>query len=116
VPSHGSGGLSPGGGGLPGGAGALPGGAGALPGGAGALPGSSSGGQGGNLLFLGTVSALSRHSITLSAQGHTVTAGLTDSTRITGRLKVGDMVSAQITKVTGDRYVISAIQDPPGLP
>jgi hypothetical protein len=100
VPSHGSSGLSPGG---------------ALPGGAGALPGSS-GGHASGLLFLGTVSALSGHSVTLTAQGQTVTARLTSATKITGRLKVGDMVSAQLTKAAGGSYVVSAIQDPPGLP
>jgi hypothetical protein len=103
VPSQGSGGLAPGSGG-------------ALPGGAGALPGGGGGGPGGQMLFLGQVTALSKSSITLSAEGHTVTAELTGATRITGRLKVGDTVSAQITAVAGGRYAVSAIQDPPSLP
>jgi ABC-type molybdate transport system ATPase subunit len=68
------------------------------------------------MLFLGKVTALSKNSITLSAQGHTVTAELTGSTRITGRLKLGDAVSAQITTVAGGKYAAPAIQDLPSLP
>jgi hypothetical protein len=42
--------------------------------------------------------------------------GFPPATRITGRLKVGDTVSAQLTRAAGGRYVVSEIQDPPGLP
>jgi hypothetical protein len=89
---------------------------GLAPGGSsGALPGSSSGGSGFRMLFLGQVTALSSSSITLSAQGHTVTAALTRSSKVTGHLKVGDSVSAQIGQA-GSRYVVTAIQDPPSVP
>lgn len=108
--------------------GALPGGApstgpggtsgGLLPGGSGgtgALPGSAGGGSGFRMLFLGKITALSSTSVTLSAQGHTVTAELTKSSKVTGQLKVGDSVSAQIGQA-GRKYVVTAIQDPPSVP
>jgi hypothetical protein len=81
----------------------------------GALPGSASGGSGFRMLFLGRITALSSTSVTLSAQGHTVTAALTKSSKVTGRLKVGDSVSAQIGQA-GRKYVVTAIQDPPSGP
>jgi len=103
VPSHASSGLAPGGGAV-------------LPGGSGAAPGGGSGGSGGQLMFMGKVTALSKNSVTLSGPGHTITAELTGSTRITGRLKVGDTVSAQITGIGGGKFAVSAIQDPPTAP
>jgi hypothetical protein len=72
------------------------------------------------LMIMGRVTAVSRASITLSARGHSITAAITRSTRITGRsrrvaaIKVGDTVSAQIN-ATGSPTVI-AIQDPVSIP
>lgn len=97
--------------------GLLPGGSGALPGsGSGAAPGNSAGGSGFRMLFLGKITALSKGSVTLSAAGHTVTAALTGSSKITGHLKVGNTVSAQIGQESGGKYVVTAIQDPPSVP
>lgn len=93
-----------------------PGGSGGLaPGGSGGS-GSTGGGAGYRMLFLGKITALSGSSVTVSAQGHTVTAELTKSSQVTGHLKVGDMVSAQIGRDSGGKYVVSAIQDPAGVP
>ena len=56
-------------------------------------------------------------SITIGGPGHTVTAAVTGSTRITGKvsgisgIKVGDQVSAQIVQ-NGGAARASAIQDP----
>jgi hypothetical protein len=87
-----------------------------MPGGSsGSAPGSAAGGSGYRMLFLGKITALSSSSVTLTAQGHTVTAELTKSSQVTGHLKVGDTVSAQIGKA-GGKYVVTVIQDPPGLP
>jgi hypothetical protein len=90
---------------------------GLVPGGSsGAVPGSAGGGSGFRMLFLGKITALSSSSVTLTAPGHTVTAELTKSSQVTGHLKVGDTVSAQIGRNSGGKYVATAIQDPPGLP
>jgi hypothetical protein len=86
----------------------------------GALPG---GGGGGTIqMFVGgQVLAVSGTSITLGGPDHTVTAAVTSSTRVTGRVssirsvKVGDLVTAQITQ-NGVRATVTAIQDPAELP
>jgi hypothetical protein len=81
-----------------------------------AAPASSAPGSTGGfrMLFLGHVTAYTGDSITLSAQGHTVTAAIDSSTQVTGHPKVGDTVSAQITQDAGGKYVATAIQDPAG--
>jgi len=84
--------------------------------GGGALPGTGSGGTG-TLFVIGKVTAVSGTSITVGGPGHTVTAAVTGSTRITGTvsgisgIKVGDQVSAQIVQ-NGGAARASAIQDP----
>ena len=84
--------------------------------GGGALPGTGSGGTG-TLFAIGKVTAVSGTSITIGGPGHTVTAAVTGSTRITGKvsgisgIKVGDQVSAQIVQ-NGGAARASAIQDP----
>jgi hypothetical protein len=84
--------------------------------GGGALPGTGSGGTG-TLFLIGKVTAVSSTSITVGGPGHTVTAAVTRSTRITGKvsgisgIKVGDQVSAQIVHNDGAARAI-AIQDP----
>jgi hypothetical protein len=93
--------------------GGLPGGSGA-PGANGALPGGSAGGR---LFVIGTVTAVSRTSITIGGSGHSVTAAVTNSTQITGNvtgiggIRTGDEVSAQITQ-SGGKDSADAIQDP----
>jgi len=86
------------------------------PGGGGALPGTGSGGTG-TLFVIGQVTAVSGTSITVGGPGHTVTAAVTRSTRVTGKvsgisgIKVGDHVSAQIVQ-NGGAARATAIQDP----
>jgi len=86
------------------------------PGGSGALPGTGSGGAR-TLFVIGRVTAVSSTSITVGGPGHTVTATVTGSTRITGKVsgisgvKVGDQVSAQIVQ-NGGAASATAIQDP----
>jgi hypothetical protein len=92
--------------------------------------GSGSNGNGGGLpggggtieMFAGgKVLAVSGTSITIGGQGHKVTAAVTSSTRVTGRVssirsvKVGDLVTAQITQ-SGGKPTVTAIQDPAQLP
>jgi hypothetical protein len=87
-----------------------------LPVGSGALPGTGSGGTGA-LFVAGKVTAVSGTSITVEGPGHTVTAAVTRSTRITGKvsgisgIKAGDQVSAQIVQ-NGGAARATAIQDP----
>ena len=58
-------------------------------------------------------------SITIGGGGHSVTAAITGSTHITGRvasvgaIKVGDSVSAQIT-IRNGKPVVTTIRDPAG--
>lgn len=102
------GGTSPGG--------VLPGGG---PGG-GAGPGGGTG-SGGSIFLVGTVTAVSRTSITISGPGHTITATVTTATHVTGKvagiggIKAGDHVSAQLTAGNG-RIVAVTIADPPQVP
>lgn len=104
--------------------GALPGGAapgGTVPGGTG--PGGTGPGGGAvtQMFVAGKVLAVGATSITVGGPGHTVIAAVTAATRISGRVsgigsvKVGDMVSAQITQRAG-KPVATAIQDPASLP
>lgn len=73
------------------------------------------------LLMGGRVSAVTSHSITLSAGGQTVTAAIDSSTRFTGTvhdatgIKVGDQAVAQITG-HGSNLVVVTIQDPAQSP
>jgi hypothetical protein len=78
----------------------------------------------GQLLHLeigGKVTAVSATSITLGARGQSVTAAVTTSTTVTGKVhgiggvKVGDLVSAQITGTDG-KLTATAIQDPASIP
>jgi hypothetical protein len=69
----------------------------------------------------GRVTAVSATSITLGAHGQSVTATVTKATTITGKvasisgIKVGDLVSAQITGTNG-KLTATAIQDPASIP
>jgi hypothetical protein len=69
----------------------------------------------------GTVSAVSPTSITLGVHGQSITAAVTRSTAITGKvraisgIKAGDLVSAQITSTDG-KLTATAIQDPASIP
>jgi hypothetical protein len=93
-------------------------GGGAIPGG-GTAPG---GGAVGEMFVAGPVTAVSSTSITIGGPNHTVTAAITSSTRITGKvtsiggIKVGDQVSAQITESNGGQPTVTAIQDPAQAP
>jgi hypothetical protein len=79
------------------------------------------GGPVGQLFIGGKVTAVSSTSITIGAGGRAVTAAVTSSTRVTGKVtsigsvKVGDLVSAQITE-SGGHATATAIQDPAHLP
>lgn len=84
----------------------------------GEMPGGGpGGGQASQMLVMGTVTAVSATSITIGGNGPSVTAAVTGSTRVTGRvgsiggIKVGDQVSAQLTQ-SGGRVVATAIQYP----
>lgn len=97
----------------------VPGGnAGGIPPGNGAFPG---GGQVGQLILGGKVTAVSSTSITIAGGSHTVTAAVTSSTKVTGKVtsiaevKVGDLVTAEITE-SGGKATATAIQDPASLP
>jgi Domain of unknown function (DUF5666) len=67
--------------------------------------------------MLGTVTAVSPDSITIGGNGLSVTATVTSSTRISGRvdsigqIKVGDQVSAQMTQ-SGSTVTAVAIEYP----
>jgi hypothetical protein len=69
----------------------------------------------------GKVTAVSATSITLGARGQSVTASVTKATAVTGKvasiggIKVGDLVSAQITGTNGT-LTATAIQDPASIP
>jgi hypothetical protein len=89
--------------------------------GGGTIPGGG-GGAVGEMFVAGPVTAVSSTSITIGGPGHTVTAAITSSTRITGKMtsigaiKVGDQVSAQITQTSGGQPTVTAIQDPAQAP
>ena len=69
----------------------------------------------------GKVTAVSATSITLGAHGQSVTAAVTKATTVTGKvasiggIRVGDLVSAQITGANG-KLTATAIQDPASIP
>jgi hypothetical protein len=112
----GPGGTAPGGGAPSGGAGNL------LPPGTGGGPIPTPGpGQTLRLEMSGKLTAVSATSITLAAGGQRVTAAVTGATKVTGKVsdisgvKVGDMVTAQITG-SGGRLTVTAIQDPASVP
>jgi hypothetical protein len=94
-----------------------PGGSGGGPIGGGSVPGGS--GSVGRMFVTGPVTAVSSTSITIGGgPGQSVTAAITSSTKITGKVtgiggvKVGDQVSAQITESNGGQPMVTAIQDP----
>ena len=88
-------------------------GGGTIPGGSGAV---------GEMFVAGPVTAVSSTSIRIGGPNHTVTAAITSSTRITGKvtsiggIKVSDQVSAQITESNGGQPTVAAIQDPAQAP
>lgn len=90
------------------------------PGGAGGAIPSTGPGQTVHLQIGGKVTAVSATSITLGGRGQQVTAAVTGATVVTGSVhdiggvKVGDMVSAQITG-TGGKLTVAALQDPASL-
>jgi len=102
--------LQPGAGGQPGSGGQV-GPNGGFPGGGGV----------GHAFLIAKVLKVSATSITLGGPGRSITASVTSSTRITGKvsaisgIKVGDQVSAQITEGNGSPTV-AAIQDPAQSP
>ena len=71
--------------------------------------------------MIGTVTAVSRTSITIGGPGHTITAAVTSATHITGKvtslggIKVGDHVSAQLTQGSGGVTAVM-IADPAQSP
>jgi hypothetical protein len=89
--------------------------------GAGGPAGQPPPGATGMLMLGGKVRAVSATSITIGAGPQTVTAQITSSTRVTGRVtsiagvRVGDMVAAQISERNGTAAVV-ALQDPASLP
>jgi hypothetical protein len=91
------------------------------PGGSGLIPGGA-GGAVGEMFVAGPVTTVSSTSITIGGPNHTVTAAITRSTRITGKvtsmggIKVGDQVSAQITESNDGQPTVAAIQDPAQVP
>jgi hypothetical protein len=89
--------------------------------GGGVLPGAGGGSAATQMFVGGQVLAVSGTSITIGGPGRSVTAAVTGSTRVTGRVssirgvKVGDQVTAQITE-SGGRATVTAIQDPGSPP
>lgn len=82
--------------------------------GSGVLPGGGTS----TLFLVGTVTAVSSTSITIAGAGPTVTAAVTPSTRVSGRvasisgIRAGDHVSALISQ-NGGRATVTAIAYPP---
>lgn len=80
------------------------------------------GGGSGHLLMSGKVTRISSTSITLSAQGHTITAAITSSTQFTGTaksaraIKPGDTVAATISGYGSPHPVANSISDPAAIP
>jgi hypothetical protein len=84
------------------------------------LPGS---GGGTTQIFIGgRVTAVSSTSITIGGPGRDITAAVTASTQVTGKIsgisgvKVGDEVSAQLAQSGGSLLTAVAIQDPAQAP
>ena len=87
-----------------------------------AAPAQGGTGRGSLSLYMGgQVTAISSHSITLSAGGHAVKAAISRSTQFIGQvhsasgIKVGDQVAARITGY-GSNPVAVTIQDPAQIP
>lgn len=78
-------------------------------------PQNSAGTQQQMLMIAGTVTKLSRTAITIGGPNGDVTAAITDATRIDGKIKAGDQVSAQITTTNG-HSVATVIHDPAQVP
>jgi hypothetical protein len=84
------------------------------------LPGTGTNGPAG-IFLIGQVTAVSRTAITIGEPGRSITAAVTEATRVTGKvssisgIRVGDRVSAQIT-LRGGSYTTTAIQYPPRSP
>jgi hypothetical protein len=90
-------------------------------GGAGPIGGQGGGNGAGTLFLAGQVTKVSRTSITVTAQGHQITAAITSSTTFAGvhsptQIKPGDQITAQITGYDGPHPVAAAIQDPASIP
>ena len=88
-----------------------------------ALPVHVSNGGGGNHLFTrGTVTRISSSSVTLGAQGHSVTAAINSATQYTGTaksvsaIKPGDTVTVLISGYGSADAVVQSISDPPEVP
>ena len=109
--------VQPGGGSQPGGGGQPAGGGQAGPNGG--FPGGSGGTE--QAFVIGTVVKVSAASITIGGPGHTITAHVTASTRVSGKvsaiseLKAGDQVSVQISESNGTATAM-AIHYPAQLP
>jgi hypothetical protein len=79
--------------------------------------GQSQQGVTGSMMVVGRVTAVSAHSVTVSAAGHSVTARVTGSTSLSGSVtaisgvRVNDMVAVQISESNGVATV-TALQDP----
>ena len=90
-------------------------------GGGGPIPGAGGTGGAAQMFIGGKVLAVSGTSITIGGPGRSVTAAVTGSTRVTGRVsgiqgvRTGDQVTAQITE-SGGRATATAIQDPAEMP
>jgi hypothetical protein len=112
--------LGPRGGSQPG-AGGRPGTGGRGSGPVGGFPGGGGSGQTGQAFVVGRLLKVSATSITVGGPGHTITAAVTRSTRVSGKvsaisgLKVGDQVSAQISQ-SGGKATVVAIQYPAQIP
>jgi hypothetical protein len=97
------------------------------PGQGGGQPGQSGGFPGGQAgtaraFIVGTVLKVSATSVTIGGPGHTITAAVTGSTRVSGKvtaiagLKAGDQVSARISESSSGKGTVIAIQYPAQLP
>lgn len=95
-------------------------GQGGLPGQSGGFPGGQAGTA--HAFIVGTVVKVSATSITIGGPGHTITAAVTGSTRVSGKvttiagLKAGDQVSAQISESSSGKATVVVIQYPAQLP
>ncbi len=92
----------------------------APPGSGGVLPGPGSGVPA-TVFVIGRVTSVTNAALTITGPGRQITASFTGSTRVTGStsgeggIKVGDLVSAELTR-RGGRITAIAIQDPARAP
>jgi len=83
--------------------------------------GAAPGGNATRIFVTGRVSAVSASAITIAGDGPPVTAAVTGSTRVFGRvsgvagIRTGDKVAAQITERAG-RATVATLRDPAALP